>query len=113
MIPKFPDFKKLELSDKDIVEDFVSKYPPYSDFNFISLWAWDTDSKRMISELNNNLVVYFTDYLSGEPFISFIGTNKVERTSQELITYAQSLGIDPKLRFIPEESVRSLSKSKL
>ena len=41
MLPEFPQFKKLELSDKEEVEKFTSKFPPYSDFNFVSMWSWD------------------------------------------------------------------------
>lgn len=41
MIPKFPEFKKLELSNKEEIENFTSKFPPYSDFNFVSMWCWD------------------------------------------------------------------------
>ena len=72
MIPTFPNFKKLEISDKKEVEEYTSNFPPYSDFNFTSLWAWDTNEKRMISKLNGNLVVQFTDYITCEPFFSFL-----------------------------------------
>ena len=30
MIPKFPKFKKLEITDKDDIESFTKNYPPYS-----------------------------------------------------------------------------------
>ncbi len=36
MIPKFPNFKKIELSDRADVEKFTLKYPPYSDFKKLS-----------------------------------------------------------------------------
>src|SRR3989339_2014388 len=111
MIPIFPNFKKLELSDKKDVEKFTSKFPPYSDFNFTSLWAWDTNGERMISVLNGNLVVRFTDYNTCEPFFSFLGINKTEHTARELIRFAEKSGISPILRFISEESVKDLQKS--
>ncbi len=81
MIPVFPNFKKLELSDKKEVEKFTSEFPPYSDFNFISMWIWDIADNMMISQLNKNLVVVFNDYLSGKPFISFLGKNKISETT--------------------------------
>ncbi|KKR41871.1 hypothetical protein A2356_03730 [Candidatus Nomurabacteria bacterium RIFOXYB1_FULL_39_16] len=113
MIPEFPNFKKLELTDKEEVEKFTSKFPPYSDFNFTSLWAWDTNGKRMISKLNGNLVVQFTDYETCEPFFSFLGTNKPEHTARELIHFAEKSGVSSTLRFVPEESIKDLLKSDL
>jgi hypothetical protein len=113
MIPKFPNFKKIELTDKEDVEEFTSKFPPYSDFNFTSLWAWDTNDERMFSELNGNLIVRFTDYETCEPFFSFLGTNEPERTSRELINFAKKSGVSPVLRFVPEESVAGLLESDL
>src|SRR3989338_2938897 len=56
MIPQFPQFKRVEITDREAVEAHTHKYEPYSDFNFTSLWAWDTNGERMISELNGNLV---------------------------------------------------------
>lgn len=113
MIPEFPNFKKLELADKEEVEKFTSKFPPYSDFNFTSLWAWDTDSERMVSKLNGNLVIRFTDYENCEPFFSFIGSNDLENTAHKLIDFAKKLNISPILRCVPEELVNSLLKSSL
>jgi len=113
MIPKFPEFKKLELSDKDAIEEHTKMCSPYSDFNFTSLWAWDTSDKRMISEINGNLAVQFTDYSSNEPFLSFLGVNETEYTARELIRYAEAFGISPILRLLPEEAVASIKTSVL
>jgi hypothetical protein len=102
MIPQFPEFKKIELSDREDVEAHTKKYPPYSDFNFTSLWAWDLNKERRISILHGNLVVRFTDYSTQELFFSFLGTNEVERTVLELLEYSKSVGIQPTLRLVPE-----------
>ena len=110
MIPQFPEFKKLELSDKDEVESFTKKFPPYSDFNFISMWSWDVKAEVRISELNGNLVVRFTDYLTGEPFYSFLGNTKVNETAEALIEVSRTLGLNSKLKLVPEDSVLGLNK---
>ena len=81
MIPEFPEFKKLELSDKEDVEAFTKKFPPYSDFNFVSMWSWDIKGEMRLSILNGNLVVRFTDYITGDPFYSFLGNNKTNETA--------------------------------
>lgn len=111
MIPLFPIFKKIDIEDKKSIESYTHKHPPYSDFNFTSLWAWDTHDERMISKLNDNLVIRFTDYETGAPFFSFLGTNETEQTATELINFANKEGISPILRFVPEESIINLKNS--
>jgi len=111
MIPEFPNFKNLELSDKEEIEKFTSKFPPYSDFNFTSLWIWDTNRKRMVSKLNENLVVCFTDYLTGKLVFSFLGTNKIEQTARSIIEYTKNTKASPILCFMSEEVVKNLSNS--
>lgn len=113
MIPEFPNFKKLELSDKNEIEKFVSKFPPYSAFNFTNLFAWNIRDDRKISKLNGNLVVLFTDYETKEPFLSFLGTNKCKDTALELLYFADKSKISLKLRFITEESIKKLRSANL
>ena len=106
MIPTFPEFKKLELSDREEVESFTKRFPPYSDFNFVSMWGWDVKGDMEISNLNNNLVVRFTDYLTGEPFYSFLGDTLVTETATELLTFAREKGMSPVLKLLPEETAK-------
>ena len=112
MIPVFPEFKKIELSDRVEIEELTSQFPPYSDFNFTSLWAWDTKGENMFSKLNGNLIVRFTDYETGHPLFSFIGNNKSEQTAKQLIDFAESLGVSPVLYFLPEESIKDFKDTK-
>ena len=111
MIPQFPEFKRIELSHKEEVEAFTKNFPLYSDFNFISMWSWDVKGDVRISQLNGNLVVRFNDYLTGEPFYSFIGENKVNETALALIGVAKVLGVGTRLKLVSEEVVKSLDTS--
>lgn len=108
MIPAFPEFKKIGVDDREVVESHTHKYPPYSDFNFTSLWAWDTSNERMISELDGNLVVRFTDYKTDEPFLSFLGSNETERTARTLMNYCKEHGLPEVLKLIPEISTHGI-----
>ncbi len=110
MIPEFPQFKLLELSDKKDVEKITQKYPPYSDFNFVSMWIWNVFEDMKISLLNENLVVIFNDYLSSKPFISFIGKNKISETASELINFSQKNYKTSSLKLISEEAAKELIK---
>jgi len=105
MIPIFPNFKKLELNDREEVEKFTSKFKPYSDFNFTSLWAWDIKNELLISMLNENLVVLFTDYITDKQFYSFLGKNKVKETIEILLNFSKSQKLKPVFKLIPEEFI--------
>lgn len=111
MIPEFPEFKKLELSDREEVQKFTSNFPPYSDFNFSNMWAWDLDEEMGLSMLNGNLVVKFSDYVNGEPFFSFLGDNMVNETAKELLNFSEKNYKIGNLKLIPEFIVNLLDKS--
>ena len=105
MIPTFPEFKKLELSDRAEVEKITKRFQPYSDFNFISMWSWDVKKEMGLSVLNDNLVVRFSEYLTGEPFYSFLGTQKVDETAECIINLSVQSGLSPDLSLVPELAV--------
>ena len=108
MIPEFPEFKILELSDKEDVEKFTLKYPPYSDFNFAGTWSWDVREQMKISQLNGNYVIRFVSYLTGEPFYTFLGENKVNETAKTLLDLSIKENLKPELKLISEETAKGL-----
>lgn len=112
MIPQFPEWKSLELNDKEEVEKITSKYPPYSDFNFVSMWSWDIKDDMRISQLNGNLVVRFTDYLNGQPFFSFLGDNMVNETAEALLEFSKKEGMGAELKLVPECATKGIDTSK-
>lgn len=111
MIPKFPNMKPLAIADKREVESFTEKFPPYSDFNFLSMWSWDTEGQMALSQLNDNLVVRFTDYSTGEPFYSFIGRRNIDATAGTLLETSASQGLSLSLKLVPHEVAVALTAS--
>jgi hypothetical protein len=109
MIPTFPTFKRVELADRQDVEAHTSRFEPYSDFNFTSLWAWDVSNDRMISQLNGNLIVRFTDYRTNEAFLSFLGDRQPEETARQLILHSRAMGFPTELRLVPAISIAGTS----
>ncbi len=107
-IPHFPEFKLVEFSNKEAFEEFVHKFDTYSDFNFNSFFSWDTEDKHEISQLNGNLLLKFTDYITGEPFYSLIGTKKIDKTMHALLDFSEEQNVTPKLRLIPEITVNAI-----
>lgn len=105
MLPHFPRFSKLELKHKTPIEKITHQFPPYSDFNFTSLWTYNTDDSIEVSSLNGNLVVRFTDYISLKPFLSFIGKKDIHQTAQTLITYSNQVQLEPYLKLVPESVI--------
>jgi len=112
MIPEFPQFKLIELTDRDEIKKITSQFLPYSDFNFTSMWSWNIVDKIAISKLNNNLVVQFTDYVTNDPFYSFIGNQKLNETSEQLLEFSIKSGAPSFLRFVPEISIQGIYNNK-
>jgi len=112
MIPLFPTFKKLEITDRKEIEGITSKFEPYSDYNFVSLFSWDTREEIRIARLHGNLVILFSDYISEEKYFCFIGTNRVDHTIHTLIVEAAKQNLSETLRLIPEPIIKHITHPK-
>src|SRR5438477_435448 len=108
MPPRFPSFKKLELSDAPDIRRLTSRYAPFSDFNFGSLWSWDVKGRVKISQSDENLVVRFEQFETDLPFYSFIGHRALRKTAAALIEMSQNEGLEPRLDLVPESVARHL-----
>ena len=104
-IPVFPYFKNISIQNKETIESFTVNFLPYSDYNFVSLWAYNTRDDAKISLLNNNLTILFRDYITNELFYSFIGKTMIFETINILLDKAINENITPKLKLIPEETI--------
>lgn len=105
MLAQFPNFKRLEAEDKAIFDDFTKRFPPYSDFNFVSLFSYDYGTNAYCF-LNDNLVITLPDYNSGVPIYSFLGTNKTQDTIESLFHFLDNNNLPLMLKLLPEESVK-------
>lgn len=103
MIATYPEFSKLDLAHKDEIERFTARFEPYSDFNFVSLFSWDTDGSAELSRLNGNLVMRLPDYLDGHPVYSILGDKQIDASVTALFQVAE------KLEMVPEVAVHSLN----
>ncbi|MES2966229.1 MAG: phosphatidylglycerol lysyltransferase domain-containing protein [Patescibacteria group bacterium] len=109
MLPTFPEFKPLEVTDRDGILDIIKSFSPYSDFDFVSMWSWDYSNMMGVSQLNRNLVIKFSDYITGEYFYSFIGSNKLNETSSELLKHAKENNLLPYLKLVPQIVAHNLN----
>ena len=102
MISLFPEFKKIKVQDKNEVEKHTRSYPPYSDFNFASLWSYNTQEDSALSNLNGNLVLSMPDYITNKTMFSFFGFNQVPETIKEILEYTTKIYGVSNLQLIPE-----------
>ncbi len=102
MVPAFPVFKPLELSDQRLIDK--RNIHGYSDFAFASLWCWNTKDDFSISVLNKNLVVKMRDYLNHEPILTFLGGNNLSDTIYNLLYVSRSIGQNS-LHLVPEDNL--------
>ena len=100
--PTFPDFQPLRIADRPIVVATTRSYPPYSDFDFASLFCWNVDSRVEWSLLGEILVVRFAEYRTGSPALSLIGNRDLDRAVNTLMKYADSEGLPRRLNLVPE-----------
>ncbi|MEK7602963.1 MAG: phosphatidylglycerol lysyltransferase domain-containing protein [Patescibacteria group bacterium] len=110
-LKKFPDFEPLDLKHKDVLKKIADGFPSYSDFNFVSLFSWDTKGSIAVSVCNENLIIKFTDYIDNSEFYSLLGTNRLEETIEILIKQAKKSGIRTDLSLVPESVVKKLKKA--
>jgi hypothetical protein len=107
-LPHFPEFEKINLEHQNVIQEIVKNFETYSDYNYVSLFGWDTEGTIAVSELNDNLVVLFSDYTGGDDFLSFIGTNKLQDTIDTLVEYCHKQKLTTKLSLIPEVVINEL-----
>jgi len=107
MLPVFPNFKKIEIGDKDVIEKFTNKFQPYNDFELMSLWTYNKGDRNTFSILHDNLVVKIQDFITGKFYYSFIGTNNVKDVAEKLIQKSKEENLGNKLYLVPEISIKS------
>ena len=102
MIAHFPAFSKLELQHKNSIEEITGGFPPYSDFNFTSLFCWNVDGSAAVSLLNDNLVIRIPDYTSAKIIYSILGKNRLDDSLHQLLEVASELNM------VPEDTISSI-----
>lgn len=106
MTTTYPNFIPLTIEHKDYIQDFHRGFRPYSDFNFISMLAWNVDGRSQISTLNGNLIIKMPNYNSDELIVSILGDNLIDDTIEELLKSEKQLNL------VPETVVKNIKTKK-
>ncbi|MGZ6005034.1 MAG: phosphatidylglycerol lysyltransferase domain-containing protein [Candidatus Saccharimonadales bacterium] len=104
MPPTFPVFAPLTLDDKEIYENLIFEYPPFSNISFtgMQLW-WNEEGKLAISSLNENIIInYYQPYDKNNSGLSIIGKNNLVHTIKEIFRYLKNKDEDVKLVHVPK-----------
>ncbi len=81
-ISKFPDFKNIDLSDQDEIENILNTNQiEAAEFTFPNLFAWREYDRSKLTLINDNLCILSTLYKSGVCcFVQPVGGNNVVGT---------------------------------
>lgn len=95
-------FKTLTLADADTIQNFVNKYEPYSDFNFISLYSWSLHSQIAYAMADDAIFLSLPDYITQQKIYSFLSYANPEKNLDLLLSWMRSNSLQPKLDLLPE-----------
>lgn len=76
--------EKLQIHHLKILQEYINRYPPYSDFNVLNLYMWNTDNSIEVGFLNNNLIIKMKDYFANQYFFTLLGTTELAATIETL-----------------------------
>jgi hypothetical protein len=110
MYPVFPNFKKLNLEDRQQYESLVEAYTPFSDMSFTTLHIWwNLDEKLFFSVLNQNLVLnYYQPFDKPGAGLSLLGNHQVDKSIGEIFEYLKSYGRQQRLVHVPEFVIKEI-----
>jgi uncharacterized protein len=76
--------EKLQIHHLKVLQEYVAKYPPYSDFNVLNLYMWNTDNSIEVGFINNNLIIKMKDYFANQYFFTLLGITELAATIETL-----------------------------
>jgi len=99
----------LTLDLVPMIRSFTDGFLPYSDFNALSLWAWDVNGTTRVSSIAGALVVRFPGYGMTEPCYSLLGNALCDESVRTVSEHSSMAGLSPTLQLVPETVASSLS----
>lgn len=80
-----------------MLQDYVQRFPPYSDFNVWNKMGWASQDHTAYSFLNGNLILRSWDYYTNKDVFSLLGTNRIDDTLRELCNMTSRLELIPEV----------------
>lgn len=106
---QFPEFTLLSIDDRTTIQKFTEHFPPYSDFNFTSIYSWNVDNSHAYLFYKKNLILRLSDYLTGKPFYTILGREHLLATIKFILNHEQNAII----KLIPAITAETLQTKSL
>ncbi len=96
-------FKPLTLHNLHMINDVAGTRQVSSDINPLGLWSYNTSNNDKIALIDRNIALEIHDYITDQPFYTFVGQGDVAATARYLLDLAPKKGIAPELRLITKD----------
>jgi hypothetical protein len=110
-IANFPRLEELSIEDGPTLRSLIADYPPYSEFNFTNLFAWDANNVVQVSQFAGGLAILLQDHDTKRNFYTLIGSQSVDLVVKQLIEMSRQKGLGTSLRLVPQTVIDSLNNS--
>ena len=78
------EFKKVELSDKEIFDKYYNKYPQSSSYlSFVSLFTWQAQVNFRFAQIDGDIVIKFDSYKDKKEYYLLPETD--EKTTKKVL----------------------------
>jgi len=105
-LPLYPAFKPVGLEDRDLIEDYLRRFPSgICEMSFPNILIWKDSEHPSYTTLNGNLCLSLEPTFEPPYFLAPLGEMEIEKT------IATCLGRTPRLSRVPEGLIRRLGGS--
>ncbi|HOF88851.1 MAG TPA: phosphatidylglycerol lysyltransferase domain-containing protein [Armatimonadota bacterium] len=96
MIPRFPAFKPIELTDRDAVEAFLAAHPPLaSEYTFTNLFAWRETYRYQLAAFGDGFLILKTDHAGRPALLQPLVAAEKRAAVLAALEYLRGLGAAP------------------
>ena len=89
MVPNYPDFKPLELSDRDLIGGHLSsRAPGICEFSFANLFIWKEFDRPRFTSINGNLCILIDPLNESPYFLEPLGKGGLKETVGACLEHA-------------------------
>ena len=87
-LPRFPEFKAVDLDCKHCIDRYLKKYPPsICEFAFSNMFVWKPYDFPKVTTINNNLCVLLEPFNQPAFFYAPIGDHKIRDTIDKMLSF--------------------------
>ena len=113
--PEFPNFKPIELKDRDYIQDLIWAYQPdVSELNFTNMYIW-WHYYRIRWAILNESIFFLYDVKNEDPyFLTPVGPKTTENAVETALLWLRDQGIDsPSLKRVDIRLINELKNTSL